>query len=321
MPKADIVFIVGVGRSGTSLLQNMLNAHSNICFLPENSFLRRYFASGKFDDLVKNADTQAFARKLAKDTTFKRLQLSSRKLADLLESDGGRIGDQFFVQVMREYIGDNQLCKFIGDKDPRLIEFLPMLHASFPNARIIHIYRDPRDVALSKTKAPWSRDRSFLANLFAGRVQWTLARQTGIALFGEHFYEIAYEDLISEPQRVLERLCEFMGLEFDLEMLSPETGGQNIVASDEIPWKRKSLGPILSNNAEKWRKELSPTQIALTEAVSRKIMIDQGYTASPASASLSILQKSVILVKLLVVSLAEPVYCRYRIWKQSTLRK
>lgn len=321
MSTVDIVFIVGIGRSGTSLLQNMLNAHSDVCFLPENSFLRRYVASGKYDKRLQRVGVRVFSEELAADEAFGRLRLSPDRLADILESEDGGSGERFFSQAMREFVRGDGSYKFIGDKDPRLIEFLPMLHVNFPNARIIHIYRDPRDVALSKTKAKWSRDRSFLANLFAGRVQWTLVSRSGSVLFGPRFHEVSYEELIAAPQDVLTRLCSFLGLEFDVRMLSPGMGGRDLVADDEMSWKRKSLGPILADNTGKWRTGLSPVQIALAEAVTGKMMADLGYKVSLAASSLNVFQRSGVFLRTLVVSMAEPAYCWYRIWKQSKQRR
>jgi len=316
MRKPDIVFIIGIGRSGTSLLQNMLNAHSEICFLPENSFLRRYHASGAFADYVSGNCVDVLADELSVDATFSRLGLSVDDIKSLVGDPGAASGDRFFQRVMIDYTSSKGTCRYIGDKDPRLIEFLPMLAASFPGAWVIHIYRDPRDVVLSKIKAEWSKDRPFLANLFAGRVQWSLVRRTGKRLFGDRFHELAYEDLISGPQDVLEHICDLLGLPFEPAMLSPPRGGKVLVADDEMPWKKKSLEPILKHNTGKWRRDLSPYRIVLTEAVCGPMMKDVGYSPAVVGGLVSLPQKIGVALQSRIMIMLDAPYCWYRIWKQ-----
>ena len=313
---ADFIFVVGIGRSGTSLLQNMLNAHSEICFLPENSFLRRYLASGLFDSRLKSSGANSLAAELASDIAFKRIGMSADELEGVLNSQNGQSGAAFFRSVASSYAGQDGQYSYLGDKDPRLIEFLPLLHANFPNARIIHIYRDPRDVALSKMKAEWSSGRAAIANLFAGRAQWSLVGRNGRALFGSNFHELSYENLVNLPKAEMVKVCEFLDIDFVTEMLDPASGGRTLVAEDEMPWKHKSLGPVLSTNTEKWRSGLSPEQVALTESVNRRLMRDAGYGFSESFGTLSALGKCRVLAQSAIVSLIEPLYCRYRMWSQ-----
>jgi len=316
MPKIDIVFIVGIGRSGTSLLQNMLNSSSRVDFLPENSFLRRYVASGEFERLVTAYDAEKVADILLADESFRRIALEKDKLSEMISGCGEHSGIEFFTMVMREFCVDSSRLRFVGDKDPRLIEYLPLLHGGFPGARLIHIYRDPRDVALSKTKAAWSKGRPFFANLFAGRVQWALVREYGEKLFGEKFFELAYEDLTSSPESTIREICDFLDIEFELSMMLPSEGGAVLVAKDEMSWKKESLGPVLSNNSEKWRKGLSSSQIALSETIATKMMLQAGYTESGAKNCLNFFQKATILFQLFAVVILDPIYCRFRIWQQ-----
>ena len=250
------------------------------------------------------------------DTTFARIGLSADEIKSLLGDPGEASGDRFFQRVMIDYTSSKGTYRYIGDKDPRLIEFLPMLAASFPGAWVIHIYRDPRDVVLSKIKAEWSKDRPFLANLFAGRVQWSLVRRTGKRLFRDRFHELAYEDLISGPQDVLEHICDLLGLPFEPAMLSPPRGGKVLVADDEMPWKKKSLGPVLKHNTEKWRRSLSPYRIVLTEAVCKPMMKEAGYSPAAVDGLVSLPQKIGVALQSKIIFMLDAPYCWYRIWKQ-----
>lgn len=318
MKTPKFVFVVGIGRSGTSLLQNMLNAHQQICFLPENSFLRRYLASGRFDSQLKSMGAHGLASELASDVAFKRIAMSPIELGKMLERPDGVSAAGLFRVVARAFLNRYGSFKYAADKDPRLVEFLPTLHVHFPDAKVIHIYRDPRDVVLSKTKAEWSKGRPLIVNLFSGRVQWSLVRRNGRSLFGSNFHELAYEDLIRTPRSEMAKICEFLGLDFESEVLTPSAGGRALVADDELSWKSKSLGPILSDNTEKWRKALPPAHIALTEAIARRMMVEARYQQSNSIASLSALARISVLAQSVIVSLVEPAYCWYRTWTQRT---
>jgi len=121
-----ILFIIGVGRSGTSLLQSMFAAHPNVGFLPESAFLRRYVYRGNLHSAYGLGGKKAVIKILEQDEKFARTGLNNL---------------------------------WIGDKDPRLVEFLPLVKTLFPDAHVIQVIRDPRDVLVSKKKAAWSKDK------------------------------------------------------------------------------------------------------------------------------------------------------------------
>src|SRR5690606_22202324 len=126
-----VVFIVGVGRSGTSLLQSMLNAHPNIVFLPETQFLRKYVFK-KNSSLVKQDKLLDI---LGKDEKFKVLNIG---LKDLHNKNAGEI----YLLTLKQYEQSNSL--YVGDKDPRLLDYLVQLNDFTPKSKVIHIIRDPR---------------------------------------------------------------------------------------------------------------------------------------------------------------------------------
>ncbi|MEO0423451.1 MAG: sulfotransferase [Pseudomonadota bacterium] len=314
----EFLFVVGIGRSGTSLLQNMLAGHSAISFLPESSFLRRYAFSRAFDKGVGAGDLPAFAKTLADDVAFKRLGFSAEQVQEMLASPEGGRGAGFFRRAAYRFGPPTQGAVYLGDKDPRLIEYLPSLKAAFPSAKVVHIYRDPRDVFLSKSRADWAKGRTAFAYAFAGRVQWELVRRTGEALFGENFYELAYERLIDSPDEEMSKLCRFLSLSLEPAMLHPSEGGGALVAKDELAWKKETLGPILAANTGKWRTGLAPSQIVLVERISRRLMRDVGYETSSLAGDLDPIARASISLQALAANLLSTVYCRLRLWSQHT---
>ena len=215
-----LVFIVGVGRSGTSLLQSMLHAHPKVCFVPEFNFIRRFLAT---DELQKSWAhyRDSVATRLVSDELIARLGLGEERIRDILNTLGKQFSaSDLYLQLLKNAaVASKGHVMWIGDKDPRSVEYLPVLHHFFPEARVLHIIRDPRDVLSSKKKAGWSKDHSPLRHIFANRVQLKMGRRQGPQLFGPAYLEFAYEELIGDPAAVLDRICRLLGIEFNTSML------------------------------------------------------------------------------------------------------
>ena len=311
-----LIFIVGVGRSGTSLLQSMLHAHPAICFAPETSFVRRLVATGRLDRTFRDEGAHAVASLLESDALVGRLGLERGELRGRVLA----LGDKFragvlYLDLLSAYIAERRPgAAFIGDKDPRSVEFLPLMRRHFSQAYVVHIVRDPRDVLASKKKAAWSRDRSTLAHLFAHRVQLRMGREWGADLFGERYIELRYEDLIADPAPALARVCTAIRLDYDARMLDFASASRELVAQDELDWKRETLGPLLASNRDKWTGELTPWEAALADAVCGEALRAHGYAPAEGPGTRERLCARVVSM---AAALADPAYRRYRLWRQA----
>jgi hypothetical protein len=301
-PDFKYFIIVGVGRSGTSLLHSMLNAHPQICCIPEINFVRRFLAETKFNKYESGKIEDIFST----DTLIKRLEFSDETLHDIIRSIEGGDMAILYKKLLLCYAERFGSVPWIGDKDPRTIEYLPIIHRVFPNACVIHIIRDPRDVLSSKKNAAWSKGRMTLGHIFANRVQIKIGKRQGEKLFGDHYIELRYEDLIRDPHIELENICSVLGLEFDTRMLRFAEFSQNIVAADEMQWKKETLGPLLSSNLGKWVESLSPWEVCATEELCVEQFSIYGYDKT--SPSLNFLARLVLKVMKPVFALAEKVY-------------
>jgi hypothetical protein len=311
----SLVFVVGVGRSGTSLLQSMLHAHPAICFAPETSFVRRLVATGRLDRVFRDDGAHGVASFLERDALVVRLGIKSAELRARVLA----LGDKFeaatlYRDLLSAYVVQRRPdAVYIGDKDPRSVEFLPFMRRRFPEAYVLHIVRDPRDVLASKKKAAWSRGRSALAHLFAHRVQLRMGREWGACLFGERYVELRYEDLIADPTEALTRVCAALGLPYETRMLEFTGASRELVAEDELDWKRETLGPLLSSNRDKWAGALTPWEAALADAVCGEALRAYGYARAQDPRAGARLGARVVAM---AAALADPAYRRYRLWRQ-----
>lgn len=252
--------IVGVGRSGTTLLMSMLNAHPALSLPPETHFLDRYVVG------TPNITQSELTKKLSDDHRFARLGIDSKDLmCSVKKNTLGFSAAEVYKHIFTLYASRTNV-DIIGDKAPKNIEFLPVLKRIFPGAYLIHMIRDPRDVYLSRTKAVWSSSRTDLSHWVAYRAQYSMGRRLGTKLFKERYYEIHYEDLLIQPVEELEKISEFLGVVYEPQMLNFSESAQDLVFPEEMSWKKEALGPLLVQNKNKWKGELSREKVACIEA-------------------------------------------------------
>ena len=269
------VFIVGVGRSGTSLLQSMFAAHSAVAFLPETAFVRLMVAKKKLQNLHSKSGESGVIEFLSGDKNFARTGLDAADLVCIALKRSETLDVAFYLAMQNAIM--ERCHSWIGDKDPRAIEYIPLLKVIVPDSHVIHICRDPRDILVSKKKAKWSRRGHVWKHIFANRVQMRIGRSQGRMLFGDRYHELRYEDLLEDPEGVLRRLCSNIGIRFEAKMLYFGDAAKKLVSKEELSWKKETLGPLLSKNSGKWRMELKAEEIRLTERCCAETMEDDGY--------------------------------------------
>lgn len=274
--KASPFFIVGVGRSGTTLLRLMLNAHPNVAIPYETHFLDSYAKRREeFGDL-----SQLCHRKVLVEALLREEMVGKWDYIPSAEEVLNRI-QHFSVAGVVEalfdaYAGALGKARW-GDKS----DYLDTMHviADFlPNARFVHIVRDGRDVANSVLRLPWGpRDLIAAADWWHGHVR--TARMVGTALGPKRYAEVRYEDLVENPTRELRRLCEFLDLEWAPVMLEYHNA-----ASGFIPEERKSQHlnvdkPLQKNRTYAWRLEMSPARVSVFENHAIESLHAYGYEA------------------------------------------
>lgn len=266
------VFIVGSPRSGTTLLAAMLAAHSKLSCGPETHFFR-WLESTDGQRLLDpdNWPVQAvdFVCSISR-TTFtdenRRLlidhyNLHPDQISSFLQKQ--KPSTAAIVASVTEQYMHQQGKERWAEKTPDHLEHLPDIRSAFPDAQIVRILRDPRDVALSLLKVPWG-----VSSLLEGLLFWTRQDEISRAFFekDQNCYTLRFEDLIASPQVELEKLCEFLDIDFEPQMLDTSQTGKNL-NSREVAWKRKSSQPIDHTRIQVWRRELATGDNQMAEAL------------------------------------------------------
>ncbi len=237
----DIVFICGALRSGTTLLRLMIDGHPDLDNPGEMDFLFEppRSASGE-------PDLDSYRRELSLNRVFASRGMTFR--------DG--LG---YPDLARDFIGQvRKPGKRLTINVHRHFDRIPEI---FPDARYIHLLRDPRDAAKSAIGMGWA------GNVFHGVDHWIKSERDFERLSAkvapERILSLRNEDLIRDPPRELERICEFLGTAYDAEMLNYPS--------------RSTYGPPNVRLIEQWRSELSAREVALVESKVRTMLIERGY--------------------------------------------
>ncbi len=265
--RRGLFFIVGHHRGGTTLLQAMLSSHSRITVPPETQFFLEFWPRRhRFAPLSEpQARAAAAAFLCSRDSSARDLGLSPAAILAELEP-AARAPADLFVALLRAWARRRGKPR-AGEKSPGHIHCVGLLARLFPEARFFCCLRDPRAVVASELSAQWGA-RS--ADQIARRWQRVLAAHRALerSLAPERYLPVRYETLVAEPEAVLREICARLGEDFEPAMLRyherPEAERGFDVSES---WKRATRRPLDLQRREAWRRELTPTQIALVEAV------------------------------------------------------
>ncbi|MEQ9188110.1 MAG: sulfotransferase [Cryomorphaceae bacterium] len=221
--KNNIVFIVGRGRSGTTLLAKMLNQHDGLYFPHEGLFIINLV--GKFGKMTftSDADYSMFTKNLFLDIRMSRWFRSPDELMNALLSERPLTFSEVCRCVYRtsakSIMGKEKLI-WIGDKNPHYSLCLPELRAVFPDAKFIVLTRDFRSNIRSFLSVPFDLDSPY--GLAA---RWVSFNTRLLAFMNQHpaaCFHVKMEDLVSNSSDELRKICAFLGVSFDASLLSPK---------------------------------------------------------------------------------------------------
>ena len=251
------IFIVGCQRSGTTLLRLILDSHPNISCGPETLFLV---------DFVERVTGERHWRHLAQFGFPK--EYWQERVAALVDT------------VQSDYARRRGKVRW-ADKTARYAVHLDQIDRLYPTCQVIHIIRDGRDVVASH------RDRwGYLSALKAVR-KWPwyvrTARMAGARLAGQgRYYEIRYEDLVTDPEPTLRKLLDFLGEPWDDEVLEHDRWPHDVqpryVAFSSS--RRAASGErhtIYRSRIGTGRQELGPLLYLLVRLVDGATLRDLGY--------------------------------------------
>ena len=242
-PDRTPLFILGMPRSGTSLVEQILASHPDV------------YGAGELNDLVKVFESIKEPANNKQTDTFPEgvLELDARAFADL--------GKKYITRI-RKHSAD---AKFVTDKMPHNFLRIGFIRTILPNARIIHCTRDPMDNCLSIFKTyllqghRYAYDMSELGQYY--RMYLELMDYWRDTLPG-FIYDQSYEDLVSSQQEQVNQLLQHCGLDWNDACVDFHKTRRKVKTASNAQVRR----PIYKNSVNLWRRydeHLEPLRAAI----------------------------------------------------------
>ncbi len=291
--RLPVPFIVGVGRSGTTMLRLMLDAHPALTIPPETHFV---------PDLIDAIEAGATPEQAVEVmTSVRQWGDLHTEPAEVLERwrrlDSFEAGPALraFYEIFPERQGKSRY----GEKTPAYVKNMLKIEGVLPEARFIHVIRDGRDVALSRWKrtlgdkdpAPASK----VAETWARRIR--RAQRHGRKL--DHYMELRYEDLVTDTEPNLRRICEYLELDWDPVVLRyyehaaermaemardlPAIEGKPTRPGEErMKAHAMTQKPPDPSAMYRWKERMKPEDVAAFDVAAGDLLAELGYEVGTA---------------------------------------
>ena len=272
------IFMVGEQRSGSNLLRLILNESSSIAAPHPPHILQRMMP------------LLPIYGNLNKPKNFKKLIDDVCRLVELnpVPWDKVKLNRKEILKRCNEYsliavygaIMDTYaeahnanawMCKSMQN-----IFYADDINVYFDQPKYIYLYRDPRDVTLSFTKAVIGEKHPY----FIAK-QWNELQEACISQMNwhgtDHIFPVSYEELLKNPEEVVKNICAFLNIEFTQNMLNFHTSNEaKRSAKSSSLWENLSK-PIKGNNSKKFMTDLTTEEIKIVESITGNVMDILGY--------------------------------------------
>jgi len=292
------IFICGHPKSGTSLVRALLDSHPQLVVYPEETvFFRRYLPKSKDLDLQAKInladqclihifkwnhadptpDQDDFPGRDYSNISFAEVHQS---MCEFVETRYQREGDMLSAAVMAfgQVSGQTQAnTRYWVEKSPYNEYFTDQIFTWWPEARCIHIIRDPRDnyISYQRKHPDWTPE--FFAN------NWKRSTQAGVRnqeRFGAEKYKfLRYEDLVQKPEASIHRLANFLNIDWHLSLTAPTRAGVGWAGNSMFEREFQSISP---DPVGRWMEDLLSQDARTIELIAMPGLDVFNYTQSAA---------------------------------------
>jgi hypothetical protein len=277
-PPEPPFFVIGNDRSGTTMLRLILDRSAEAAIPPESMFLLDFAPVRRRGGLGDPAAAAAFAEEVWRHPRVRLWNLAGGPPAvppGLSHDEAYR----FAVEApFRAYARAHGKERF-GDKTPAYLHAVDELLAVWPDARIVVLVRDARDVALSIVPMPFGPNNAWAAGRW-----WARGIRRGLEAERRHPEQVLtlrYEELVSDPETQVRRVCARLGLGYNSEMLAIERSDPGKIVQDQASWFTQISAGITPAAAGRWVTEMPLADRRAIEAVAGPELRQLGYATGP----------------------------------------
>ncbi len=270
-----MLYLFGCPRSGTTLLAQTLNCHSEVLIPYETDFLVP--VAFIFDRINAPEVGRAIITKIITHSASFWVSigeyLTPTEVEELIQQTNYSYSD--VVEAIYKQIGIKTRSRIVGDKSPNDILFLRIIvkvGVLTSDAKVIHLVRDVRDVMVSLNEQSWVEDLDLYYPRF-----WSNANLYLYSIhtqFSDRYLLVKYEQLCADPRSELDRVCQFLGVDFQEAMLNTENFDTRFRSMSH---HKRLYGPISTDRIGIYRSRLPNDLIASYERQAKEGLQVFGY--------------------------------------------
>lgn len=267
-------YIVARGRSGTTMLATMMNAHEKIALPPEGLFMLNLYH--KYQHVKKwiKPKIEEYVADIYAEDYMKGWKIDPKDLIQHLQSLPENLSySQINQEVYRFYALKQGKTGnvLLGDKNPTYALLIDEILKIDPDAKFIHLVRDYRDNILSFQQVQFDlKDTAPLAYRWR---RFNVQIEKHKVKHPEKFLFVRYEDVVSSTERELKRICEFLQIPFSKKMLD------FYKEQDNLPSYHQNLkNPPNKKSIKKWKKRMVNWDILISDSICGALGESYGYT-------------------------------------------
>lgn len=266
-------FIIGSGRSGTTLLRLILSGHSRLHIPPETWFILTLVRELPLTAELTPAQVDRAVEIITQDYRWPDMEITAEDLhrwAVALRRP--KLVD--VINLVYDWHRARSGKPRFGDKTPTYFEIVPELSALYPDAKFIHLVRDGRDVAISWIDLDY--DRYYQCSKF----EWALVMKARPKIlngpFARQMLEVKYEDLVADLEKTMREICTFLDEEFEPAMLHWQSR-IGLVPQRERHIHGRLSQPVSRDAIGIWRKRLTAAECFAMESCLHEDLCRLGY--------------------------------------------
>lgn len=275
------VFLIGSPRSGTTMLKRMVSAHPEITITRETHWIPRFIERCRGVD-SEGRVTPDITKELFGHHRFSQMKVSQEQVEQIVSSNPGMMYADLVSELFDRY-AKRKGKRLAGDKTPKYVRRLPTLLTMWPDAKVIHLVRDGRDVCLSMRYwrmahkavgrfSTWEESPTVTAALW-WKVLVGLGCEDGQQFARTNYLEVRYEDLVNHSERECRRIVEHLRLPYDEAMLHYHEGrtSKESGLSANAAWLPPTKG------LRDWQTQMPSDDIQRFEAAAGDLLQELGY--------------------------------------------
>lgn len=289
MPKSPDFFIVSSGRAGSTLLQSILNANEQLYIPQESDFVARAYPFFHEKSVFGESDYAQLTSLFCATSQSNGWGMSQQYILDYLNREKPQSYADVFSKICEAYhtSQQSQSLKW-GIKRPVLIASLDRIKKTYPQAKIVHIHRDGRDVHLSYRRLNTKGEIKFGPSSVVTSALYWVDGLRRVESFLENtpsdsqdIFEVSYENLVRQPKVTVEKLCRFLEIEFAppmVERFNQADKRKQVAPAELMSSIHKKIGQGLDpNNTEKYLTQMSRVQTLLFELLTAPYLRKYNY--------------------------------------------